>query len=169
MTATYTWDVFSTVDAYGSYGEDGDWGGYWGKQGPELLDHRAALFADQVRMVFGATTFRENAEILTSGLDPNSFDEWNVRTIKRRVCRPSARARVACAHAIIGLRRPIEHPTHCRTRSAERRGASRRQARHTGASACSPAGDAGRPARAAVRRADWSTVRVEERSSRAGA
>ena len=61
MTATYTWDVFSTLDGYGSYGEGGDWGGYWGKQGPELLAHRAALFDTEQRMVFGATTFREIA------------------------------------------------------------------------------------------------------------
>ena len=38
MTATYTWDVFSSLDGYGS--TNGDWGGYWGKQGPELLDRR---------------------------------------------------------------------------------------------------------------------------------
>jgi dihydrofolate reductase len=82
MTATYTWDVFSTLDAYGSYGSGGDWGGYWGKQGPELLEQRAALFETEQRMVFGATTFRENAEIMTSGLDPNSLDEWNVRTMQ---------------------------------------------------------------------------------------
>ena len=30
MTAVYTWDVFSTLDGYGSFGEGGDWGGYWG-------------------------------------------------------------------------------------------------------------------------------------------
>ena len=82
MTAVYTWDVFSTLDGYGSYGEGGDWGGYWSKQGPELLEHRAGLFATEQRMVFGATTFRENAAILTSGLDPNSLDEWNVRTMR---------------------------------------------------------------------------------------
>ena len=41
MTASYTWDVFSTLDGYGSYGPDGDWGGYWSKQGPELLEYRA--------------------------------------------------------------------------------------------------------------------------------
>jgi dihydrofolate reductase len=82
MTATYTWDVFSTLDAYGSYGPDGDWGGYWSKQGPELLEHRAALFDTEQRMVFGATTFRENAEIMTSGVDPNSLDEWNVRAMR---------------------------------------------------------------------------------------
>ena len=34
MPATCTFDVFSTLDGYGSYGPDGDWGGYWGKQGP---------------------------------------------------------------------------------------------------------------------------------------
>ncbi|MCU1400226.1 MAG: hypothetical protein JWN62_3335 [Acidimicrobiales bacterium] len=31
MTATDTFDVFSTLDGYGSYGPSGDWGGYWGK------------------------------------------------------------------------------------------------------------------------------------------
>ena len=82
MTAVYTWDVFSTLDGYGSYGEDGDWGGYWGKQGPELLEHRAALFDTEQRMVFGATTFRENAQIMSSGLDPNSLDEWNVQMMQ---------------------------------------------------------------------------------------
>ena len=82
MTAIYTWDVFSTLDGYGSYGPEGDWGGYWGKQGPELLSHRASLFDTEQRMVFGATTFRENAAILLSGDDPNSQDEWNVRTMR---------------------------------------------------------------------------------------
>ena len=54
MTAVYTWDVFSTLDGYGSYAEGAD----WGKQGPELLEHRAALFDTEQRMVFGATTSR---------------------------------------------------------------------------------------------------------------
>ncbi len=39
MTATYTVDVFSSLDGHGGV-NGGDWGGYWGKQGPELLDHR---------------------------------------------------------------------------------------------------------------------------------
>jgi dihydrofolate reductase len=82
MTAVYTWDVFSTLDGYGSYAEGADWGGYWSKQGPELLEHRAALFDTPQRMVFGATTFRENAEILTSGIDPLALDEWNQRTLR---------------------------------------------------------------------------------------
>jgi len=81
MTASYTWDVFSTLDGYGSYGPDGDWGGYWSKQGPELLAYRASLFDTPQRMVFGATTFRENAEILLRSADPHNQDEWNRRTL----------------------------------------------------------------------------------------
>src|SRR5438309_3943055 len=38
MTATYTFDVFCSLDGFGSH--SGNWGGYGGKQGPELLDHR---------------------------------------------------------------------------------------------------------------------------------
>ncbi|AHH18983.1 RibD C-terminal domain-containing protein [Nocardia nova SH22a] len=66
MTATYTWDVFSTLDGYGSYSPEGDWGGYWGKQGPELLDHRADLYDTEQRIALGANTYRETAEILDS-------------------------------------------------------------------------------------------------------
>ncbi|KGN29653.1 deaminase reductase [Knoellia sinensis KCTC 19936] len=58
MSATYTFDVLSTLDGYGSYGEDGDWGGYWGKQGPEFLARRSELYGEG-RMVLGANTFRE--------------------------------------------------------------------------------------------------------------
>jgi hypothetical protein len=43
MTATYTFDVFSSLDGYGSH--SGNWGAYWGKQGPEFLEHRLALAA----------------------------------------------------------------------------------------------------------------------------
>jgi len=82
MTAIYTWDVFSTLDGYGSFVEGADWGGYWGKQGPELLKHRASLFDTEQRMVFGATTFRETAGIMTSGIDPHALDEWNVRAMR---------------------------------------------------------------------------------------
>ena len=58
MTATYTFDVFSSLDGYGSVGPGANWGGYWGKQGPELLDHRLALYGAEQRMVFGANTYR---------------------------------------------------------------------------------------------------------------
>ncbi len=58
MTATYTWDVFMTLDGFGSFTPEGDWGGYWGKQGPEFLDRRAADYRQDMRMLLGANTFR---------------------------------------------------------------------------------------------------------------
>jgi hypothetical protein len=57
MTATYTFDVFTSLDGNASYGPPGDWGGYWGKQGPEFLDHRLVAYEGEQRMLFGATTF----------------------------------------------------------------------------------------------------------------
>ena len=56
MTATYTFDVFSSLDGFGA--ASGNWTGYWGKQGPELLDRRLALYGGEQRMVFGANTYR---------------------------------------------------------------------------------------------------------------
>ncbi|RRR98099.1 dihydrofolate reductase family protein [Glycomyces terrestris] len=72
MTATYTWDVFATLDGFGSYGPDGDWGGYWGKQGPEFLDRRLEVNREEQRMVLGANTFRLFAKLLgpIRDLDP---------------------------------------------------------------------------------------------------
>ena len=58
MTALYTFDVFSTLDGYGSYGPEGDWGGYWSKEGPEFLARRLALYREPQRMVVGANTMR---------------------------------------------------------------------------------------------------------------
>src|ERR1700760_1704431 len=57
MTATYTFDVFTSLDGNASYSPPGDWGGYWGKQGPEFLGRRFAAYDGEQRMVFGATTF----------------------------------------------------------------------------------------------------------------
>ncbi len=80
MTATYTFDVFSSLDGFGSYEEPGDWGGYWGKQGPELLEHRLAQFGEQQRMVFGAVTFRAFVEMLaSSGEGSEVRDPWVTR------------------------------------------------------------------------------------------
>jgi dihydrofolate reductase len=75
MTATYTFDIFSTLDGYGSYGPDGDWGGYWGKQGPEFLDHRLALYSEEQRMVLGANTFREFVQMLSPGAEESAADD----------------------------------------------------------------------------------------------
>jgi dihydrofolate reductase len=78
MTATYTFDVFSSLDGYGS--TTGDWGGYWGKQGPELLAHRLALYSEEQRMVFGATTFREFVQMLASSTEESEVrDPWVTR------------------------------------------------------------------------------------------
>src|SRR4051794_10975530 len=75
MPATYTFDVFSSLDGYGS--ASADWSGYWGKQGPELLDHRLALYESDVRMVFGAETYRLFAEMLAeSSEDSEVRDPW---------------------------------------------------------------------------------------------
>ncbi|MDN3026051.1 dihydrofolate reductase family protein [Streptomyces sp. S.PB5] len=67
MTAIYTFDVFSTVDGYASYNSDGDWGGYWGKHGPEFLDRRLDLYGEKQRLVLGAATFRQFLQVLGPG------------------------------------------------------------------------------------------------------
>jgi dihydrofolate reductase len=80
MTATYTFDVFSTLDGFGSVSEGADWGGYWGKQGPELLDHRLALYDQEQRMVFGANTYRQFVRMLGSSTEePEVLDPWVTR------------------------------------------------------------------------------------------
>ncbi|TQM31303.1 dihydrofolate reductase family protein [Nocardia bhagyanarayanae] len=80
MTATYTFDVFSTLDGFASYGADGDWGGYWGKQGPELLDHRLALYGEAQRMVFGAETFRQFVQMTAASAEYSEmYDPWVTR------------------------------------------------------------------------------------------
>ena len=67
MTMTYTFDVFSSPDGFGSYDTNsGNWGVYWGKQGPELLEHLLALYSVQQQMVFGANTYRAFAKMLAS-------------------------------------------------------------------------------------------------------
>jgi dihydrofolate reductase len=78
MTATYTFDIFSTLDGYGSY-DGGDWGAYWGKQGPEFLDHRLALYSEEQRMVFGANTYRQFAQLLGSSSEADELDPVNAR------------------------------------------------------------------------------------------
>jgi dihydrofolate reductase len=78
MSATYTFDVFSSLDGFGSH--RGNWGGYWGKQGPELLEHRLALYGGEQRMVFGANTYRAFAQMLASGSEGSEVrDPWVTR------------------------------------------------------------------------------------------
>ena len=78
MTATYTFDVFSSLDGYGGAG--GNWGGYWGKQGPELLGHRLDLYGTEQRMVFGANTYRAFVQLLGPDTEESSVDDpWVTR------------------------------------------------------------------------------------------
>lgn len=83
MTAVYTWDVFSTLDGFGSY-EGGDWGGYWGKQGAEFLERRLKLYGEKQRLVLGADTFRGFVQIMgpctgqLKELDPVNLQMRNV-------------------------------------------------------------------------------------------
>jgi hypothetical protein len=55
----------------------GNWTGYWGKQGPELLDRRLALYGEEQRMVFGANTYRLFARMLASSTEGSEVrDPW---------------------------------------------------------------------------------------------
>jgi hypothetical protein len=54
--------VQATLDGYASH--NGNWGGDWGKQGPELLEHRLASYRTEQRMVFGAKTYRQFVQLL---------------------------------------------------------------------------------------------------------
>jgi dihydrofolate reductase len=78
MTATYTFDVFTSLDGFGAAG--GNWPGYWGKQGPELLGHRLSLYDQEQRMVFGANTFRGQVSMLASSTEESGVgDPWVTR------------------------------------------------------------------------------------------
>ena len=78
MTAVYTFDVFSSLDGYGA--ASANWSGYWGKQGPELLDRRLALYGAEQRMVFGATTYRAFAQMLAASTEESEVcDPWVTR------------------------------------------------------------------------------------------
>ena len=78
MTATYTFDVFASLDGYGSH--RGNWRGYWGKQGPQLLERRLALYDTPQRMVFGANTYRQFERLLDSSTEETGAgDPWVAR------------------------------------------------------------------------------------------
>jgi dihydrofolate reductase len=79
MAATYTFDVFCTLDGFASY-SGGDWGGYWGKQGPEFLAHRSATLGEEQRLVLGADTLRQFMEMIgPSAMSDDEIDPTNKR------------------------------------------------------------------------------------------
>jgi hypothetical protein len=142
MSATYTFDVFPSLDGYGSH--KGDWGGYWGKQGPELLEHRRTSFDGEQRMVFGATTFRDFAGMLAAcNEEPEVLDPWVTR-MSSGCATPSAvitstptvaafdqRIRVAGETRLVDSRRARREPT-VQHRSGIRRGGTARHHREQG-------------------------------------
>ena len=78
MSATYTFDVFSSLDGYGA--ASANWTGYWGKQGPELLEHRLGQYGGGQRMVFGANTYRAFVGMLASSTEESEVrDPWVTR------------------------------------------------------------------------------------------
>src|SRR5690606_12423557 len=78
MTVTYTFDVFTSLDGFGT--ATGDWTGYWGKQGPEFLQRRLDLYSEEQRMVLGGTTFREFIQMLREDEEDSGIgDPWVTR------------------------------------------------------------------------------------------
>jgi dihydrofolate reductase len=61
--ATFTADLFMSLDGFGTGPV-----GYWGKEGPELLEERARSFfaAEGQTLVFGANTYREMAKFVAA-------------------------------------------------------------------------------------------------------
>ena len=78
MPAIYTYDVVSTLDGFAAY-EDADWGPFWGKGGPELLDHRLAAYSEEQRLVLGANTYRQFVQLLGPSSEAAKLDPLNAR------------------------------------------------------------------------------------------
>jgi dihydrofolate reductase len=75
MTASYTFDVFSSLDGFGA--ASANWTGYWGKQGPELLARRLELYSTEQRMVFGGNTIRDFVAMLADSTEESEVrDPW---------------------------------------------------------------------------------------------
>ncbi|MFI7065816.1 dihydrofolate reductase family protein [Kribbella sp. NPDC050124] len=74
MTAIYTFDIFATLDGFGSY-DGGDWGGYWGKAGKEFLDRLLEMYGEEQRMVLGANTYRQFVQALGPSVEESTVDD----------------------------------------------------------------------------------------------
>ena len=92
MTATYTFDVFSSLDGFGSYGRR-RLGRLLGQAGPRAArpPPRACTTSEQ-RMVFGANTYRAFAEMLAA-----SSEDDECGPVGRPGCGPAGDGRVADA------------------------------------------------------------------------
>ena len=76
MTATYTFDVFSSLDGFGA--ASGNWTGYWGKQGPGLLGHRLDLYSE--------VPLRSHGSLAMTFI----IGSWRHRLLPGRPARPEA-------------------------------------------------------------------------------
>jgi dihydrofolate reductase len=106
MTATYTADIFSTVDGFGAP-QPGTWGGYWDRQSAEWLDHRHALYSEEQRMVFGASTYKlfvQFERMLGSSPEVDkAADPWvtKLRTLPATVVSTTLEAPLDWSHATL--------------------------------------------------------------------
>lgn len=87
---TYTADSFMTLDGFGTGPV-----GYWGKEGPELLEQRTRAFfaGEDQTLVFGANTYRAMAHFAAAaGGNPNfaSLDAARKVVISRTLEEPLA-------------------------------------------------------------------------------
>ena len=73
---TYTVDLFMTLDGFGSGPV-----GYWGKEGPELVERQNRVFfgGDQETLVLGAGTYRLMAGFAAEREDKPAFDALTAR------------------------------------------------------------------------------------------
>lgn len=108
MTATYTFDVFTTVDGFASYSEDGDWGGYWGKQGPQFLARRAAQYEPDQRLVLGGTTFRQFLQYLVGDDAPDDPINARMKALPATVVSRTLQAPVPWPDATIAAGDAVE-------------------------------------------------------------
>jgi dihydrofolate reductase len=73
MSTTFTVDFFSSLDGYGMAN---GWPGYWGKEGPEVIEDRVRTFAQDQVLVFGSTTFRQFSKFVQI-FDEPYYDSLN--------------------------------------------------------------------------------------------
>jgi dihydrofolate reductase len=74
--ATYTVDLFTTLDGFGTGPV-----GYWGKEGPELVEQRDQVFfaGEDETLVFGANTYRVMAGFAVEHAEDPSFESLTAR------------------------------------------------------------------------------------------
>jgi hypothetical protein len=72
MPATYTFDVVHPRRLRLLRG----WrlGPFWGRGGPDLLDHRLATYSEEQRMVLGANTYGQFVELLGASTEAVKLD-----------------------------------------------------------------------------------------------